>query len=165
MVRCIDAAREHIPEYASGDGPTKRDRLDVLTRSFGVRIRFDSLDHPSLLIPVAVGGWRYLLLDSELHRPTIGFVVRHELGHLANGDAEEGTHFHFNGPLPECETVADLFAFADLISSEDCAQGVEWVAEMMRDLVTLDYEPWYRRLEIDRLPSQLIRLRIQLDSR
>lgn len=123
-------------------------------------MRICDLDHPSLVLPPIAGAFR-LLISRELHRATREYVVRHELGHVITGDADEPAVMHFTGHLPECEDVADLFAFLDLITREECDEGPEYVAERMRELVVLDYAPWYLRLE--RLPVRLIRMRKLVD--
>lgn len=125
-----------------------------------LQTKVKALDHPCLLVP-PIAGRPCLIVDEGLHRATREYVLRHELGHFFAGDAEEPTLFHFTGALPEAEYVADLFAFADLISVADVEQGEEWIAHRMRELVVLEYEPWYLRTR--ELPAMLVRLRTLID--
>lgn len=61
------------------------------------------------------------------------------------------------------EEVADLFALADLMPAADVAQGEEWVAGRIRELVQVDYEPWY--LRVPALASGIVRMRQLIDER
>lgn len=125
-----------------------------------MQVKVRALDHPCLLVP-PFAGKACILLNSELHRGTRSYVLRHELGHVAAGDADEPTTLHFTGPLPEAEYVADLFAFADLITRDDCAEGVDWVERRVRDLVVLEHKHWY--LRASELAPRLIRMRRLVD--
>lgn len=161
--RVLDAigfARAICPGYARGERPAARDDLERLARYLNVQIRITRLDQPTILLPPIAGRYR-LLIDEAVHWGTRDYVVRHELGHVLAGDADEPTILQFAGPLPEAEDVADLFAFADLITNGDCEQGEGWVRERIESLVVVDYGPWYHRPA--ELAPQIIRLRERID--
>lgn len=155
VLDAIDFARRVCPSYANGTRPARSDEIERLCRYLNVQVRIGPMDHPCILMP-PIGGKYQLLLDEALHWGTRDYVIRHELGHLLAGDADEPTLFHFTGPLPEAEDVADLFAFADLLPDADLEQGRGWVETRMRDIVTVAYEPFYLRLP--RLAPRAIRL-------
>lgn len=160
VLDAIDFARRICPGYADGRGPAAKNDVETLARYLNVRMRVTRLDQPTILLPPVGGSYR-LLIDDRLHWGTRDYVIRHELGHVLAGDAAEPTVLHFAGPLPEAEDVADLFAFADMVTAEDCGQGVEWVRQRMEELVVVDYQPWYHRP--DDLAPKLIRLRERIE--
>ena len=145
--------------YGAGT-PTPRNDLERLARYLNVQVRVARLSQPAILLP-PIGGKYHLLIDEGLHWGTRDYVIRHELGHVLAGDADGPTILHFAGPLPEAENVADLFAFADLISGADCEEGPAWVESRIQRLVVVDYGPWYQRPP--ELAPRLIRLRERID--
>lgn len=168
VLDAIDFARRICPGYAMGTAPARRADIERLARYLNVKIRSADLDHPALLMP-PIGGHYHLLIDGSLHRGTWDFLVRHELGHVLAGDvaqtADELLIFQFTGALPEAETVADLFAFADLIApqlaTEQCVDNI--LPTMMRAAVEVDYPPWY--LRIPELAPRLVRLQKLIEER
>ena len=156
----IGTARLAVPDYARGNG-IRGGQVERLTAVFNLRIHRATSELPAVLTPPIAGKYR-LYLGSTLTRQAERFVVLHELGHVLAGDADEPTVLQFNGPLPQAEEVADLFALTGLVRREDCVEGTEWLQERIRELAPID-DPGWQVHRIARLAPRLIRIRRLLD--
>ncbi len=144
----IRIARRSCPSYGTGQRPLERRELGTVCGAHRMSVHVRALDVPSLLLPAVVGGGWRLLVDEHVDRSTRDlYLVRHELGHVLAGDADELTTFSVNYPLPPAEMVADLFAFSDLLTDIDLDQGSEWLGGRLRSLVALEHSAWYLRVE------------------
>lgn len=98
-------------------------------------------------------GYRRLYMSRYMPYEAAIYIELHECGHSLAGDADEPTILHFQGPLPEAEEVADLFALAGILSEEDCANGAEWAEKRIRELVPLDDRGWTQHRVRDLAPK------------
>ena len=75
--------------------------------------------------------------------------------YLFAGDLEEPTMFVFDGPLPESEEVADLFALLGILDPAELEQGPVYVEDRIRQLVPLENYGWatYR---VPRLATKVV---------
>jgi len=101
----------------------------------------EDMDAPAVLLPP----WRglYRLIMAPWVSPLLArHVTLHEVAHVIGGDIEEPTIFVFDGPLPEAEEVADLFALLGILDAAELEQGPEYVEARIRELVPLDNYGW-----------------------
>lgn len=116
--------------------------IERLLRAFGmIVLRADMVDIPAATWP-ETNGVTKVFLDAGVGPGLARYIKLHELGHRIAGDTSEPIYFVFNGPLPEAEPVADLFALLGVLDEVDTDQGPEWTEARIRELVPLDDRGW-----------------------
>lgn len=150
-----------VPDYARGGDPPSGDEIDHMLAFGYVKLHRAAIDIPAFLTP-PFAGYRRLLIAMWLPRSAAKYIELHETGHVLAGDADEPTFLQFNGPMPEAEEVADLFALAGVLTREDCEQGPEWVESRIRILVPLENVGW-QKYRIRELAPRAIRMRALID--
>lgn len=156
VLSAIATARMLVPHYGTGEFVTGVDR-DRLMSFAHVRIIRGNYETPAVLTTPFAGA-RWLFVARWLPAAVVRYLELHECGHCLSGDADEPTILHFQGPMPEAEEVADLFALAGVLSDEDAAQGREWVENQIRALVPLDDYGW-QTYRVPELAPKMIRMR------
>jgi hypothetical protein len=162
--RVLDAvkyARMLIPDYARGAHRVTRAEVGELCAYNRIRIHRVAMRTPAILTP-PFGGAHRLFLATWLHTGAELYVQLHENGHVICGDADEPTVLHFDGPLPEAEEVADLFALSGIVTASECAEGPAYVEQRIRELAPLEDRGWqvYR---VPALAPKLIRMKRLID--
>lgn len=160
VLNAIEAARKHVVHYAAGSRLTSR-QLEILRKGIGLEVHTADLSKPSILMPPFSGEYR-LVLDTGLSKQAVKYLTLHEIGHILAGDAEELTVLQFQGPLPEAEPVADLFALSGMIGVMDCLAGVDWVENQIRKVAPINDRGWQEH-RIERLAPKVVELRRKLD--
>jgi hypothetical protein len=156
VLSAITYARMMVPNYGDGSFVTGLDR-DKLLEFSRVKIIRGNYSEPAVLVPPFAGS-RWLFVARWLPSAVVRYLELHECGHCLAGDADEPTVLHFQGPMPEAEEVADLFALSALITDIDAEQGTEWVETRIRELMPFDDKGW----QVHRVPElapKVIRMR------
>lgn len=152
VLLALAEARQVCPRYGRGLAWSSDVELGALMRRAGLTVHPEDLggDVPAILVgPLGGCPSRYrLVVDRGLHRRTRdGYLVRHEIAHILADDASVPTWFQFDGPLPEAELVADVFAFMDLIGDADLEQGDRWAEAKVSCAVGFPSgSAWYLRV-------------------
>lgn len=152
----IQTARMMIPDYGTGRRPKGQeiDRLLAYSRIETIRTQQRT---PAVLTP-PFDGTRILFLSRVLPYQAAIYIELHECGHAIAGDADEPTILHFQGPIPEAEDVADLFALSAIISDADCEMGAEHVERRIRELAPIQDRGW-EQYRVAALTPRIMRLR------
>lgn len=147
VTTAVEEARRYVPGYGTGRPASSRE-LDRLLAAGGLKVlRADLRDVPVDVWPRTHGVIR-IFVDHSVGPAVLRYVKLHEAGHWLAGDAEEPIAFAFDGPLPEAEPVADLFALLGLLDRAEIEQGPEYVDGRLRELVPLDDRGW----QVHRIP-------------
>lgn len=104
-----------------------------------------------------INGVVHLFVSRDVGPQLLRYIKLHEIGHRLAGDLEEPTMFVFDGPLPEAEEVADLFAVVGILDRAEIGQGPEYVESRIRELVPLDNYGW-QTYRIPRLAGRVCEL-------
>lgn len=156
VLDAIRCARASVPHYGSSI-VTGHDRDRLLAWSH-VEIIRGNYDAPAVLT-TPFAGRRWLFVARWLPAAVVRYIELHECGHVMAGDCEEPTVLRFQGPLPEAEEVADLFALSAILSDADCELGAAWVEDKIRLLVPLEDRGW-QNYRVPRLAPKVIRMRV-----
>ena len=150
----MQAAREIVPEYGAGR-PVTSAEIDRMLRLHSMEVLRAPIGVPADVWP-PLQGVVYVFVDDAVGPALLRYIKLHELGHRLAGDLEEPTMFVFDGPLPEAEEVADLFALLGVLDSAVLEQGAEFIEDRIRELVPLDDRGWqtYRIPRLARTLSQ-----------
>lgn len=155
-LHAITLARMMVPNYGRGVTPTGLE-IDQLLAFGHIKLHRANIDSPAILTP-PFGGWRRLIIAQWLPRAAAKYIELHECGHSLAGDADEPTFLQFQGPLPEAEEVADLFALAGIMTEADCSQGAGYAEQRILELVPLEDRGW-RWHRVPRLAPMAVRMR------
>ncbi len=101
-----------------------------------------------------IDGVVHIFVDHSVGPQLLRYIQLHEVGHYLAGDLEEPTRFNFDGPLPEAEEVADLFALRGVLDAAELEQGASYIEGRIRELVPLEDRGWQTH-RIPRLASRL----------
>lgn len=157
MLDAIKYARMMIPDYGTGRRPLGVE-IDLLLEFGRIRIRRVHMEDLAYLTHPLHDGYRRLYMTRYLPYEAAIYIELHECGHSLAGDADEPTILHFQGPLPEAEEVADLFALSAILADQDCAHGPEWAESRIRQLVPLEDRGW-QTYRVPQLAPKIIHLR------
>lgn len=155
VIGLVAEARLAVGDY--GTRPVTDDELRELSGVFNLECSSTDLSVPAILFPPVAGKYRLVMGDS-LPRPVRRYIQLHELAHVLAGEADEPMQMVFDGPLPENEDVADLFALLGIIEEVHILEGGGWLEQQIREAVPLDDYGW-QRYRIPRLSRKLPRVR------
>lgn len=162
VLRLIEKARSVVADYAEGHNSDSRRKANELLEAHGVKVNQADLSVPSILAP-GIAGSRRLTLSSRLSHSGKTYILLHEAGHVLAGDADEPAQLHFQGALPEGETVADLFALSEIINPVEAEGGEELVRGLIYKRVDIDDRGW-KRYRVKRLAPMVIDIRARLEN-
>ena len=134
------AARSIVPTYGTGR-PATSYQIDRLLEACSMELVRANISVPADVWP-EIDGVAYLFVGPHVGPAELRYIKLHEIGHRLAGDLEEPTIFVFDGPLPESEEVADLFALLGILDAAELEQGPEYVEARIRELVPLDNYGW-----------------------
>ncbi len=141
----VGEARLAVGSY--GQRPVIDQELNLLTRVFNIECGSAPLSVPAMLLPPVEGKFQ-VIFQEGLGRAVRRYITLHELGHVLAGEAEEPMQMVFEGPLPDNEDVADLFALLGIIDPVHDQEGPEWIEQQIRQAVPLDDRGW----QVHRIP-------------
>lgn len=153
-------AREVVEGYGAGR-PVREDEVQTLLRACSMCVLRAELGVPADAWP-PTEGVVYLFVDHSVGPTLLRYIQLHEIGHRLAGDLDEPTAFIFDGPLPEAEEVADLFALLGVLDAAEIAQGPRFVESRIRARVPLDNYGW-QKYRVPRLAGKLTRLRATME--
>lgn len=150
------AARELLPAYGSGRPATSAE-IDHLLAVCSMEVVRADISVPADVWP-PIDGVINVFVALHIGPAELRYIKLHEIGHRLAGDLEEPTLFVFDGPLPESEEVADLFALVGILDSAEIDQGPDYVEERIRELVPFDNYGW-QTYRVPRLARKLVRVK------
>lgn len=156
MAAAVSAAREFVPSYAESH-PVRAAEVDVLLRACSMKVLRADIQIPADTWP-PLDGVVHVFVDHGVGPLLLRYIKLHEIGHQFAGDLDEPTMFVFDGPLPEAEEVADLFALLGVLDAAEVEHGPEFVETRIRELVPLDNYGW-QTFRVPRLAGKLVVLR------
>ena len=124
--RLVERAREVVPSYAASVAPVRTDQVSALMAAADCHVEvfpFQS-DTVAMVLPRCEGVYP-VLLNRTADQTDRFFALRHELGHVLNGDVDGPVFLADEGYMSGAERAADLFALADLVPGW-------WIAEVRR---------------------------------
>jgi hypothetical protein len=124
--RLVERAREVVPSYAASVAPVRTDQVSALMAAADCHVEvfpFQS-DTVAMVLP-RCGGVYPVLINRAAEQTDRFFALRHELGHVLNGDVDGAVFLADEGYMSGAERAADLFALADLVPGW-------WIAEVRR---------------------------------
>jgi hypothetical protein len=124
--RLVGCAREVVGSYAGPVAPVRTDQVAELMAAAGCHVEvfpFQS-DTVAMVLP-RCGGVYLVLINRAAEQTDRFFALRHELGHVLNGDVDGAVFLADEGYMSGAERAADLFALADLVPGW-------WIAELRR---------------------------------
>jgi hypothetical protein len=124
--RLVAGARAVVPSYAGPVAPVRTDQVGELLAAAGCHVEvfpFQS-DTVAMVLP-RCGGVYPVLINRAAEQTDRFFALRHELGHVLNGDVDGAVFLADEGYMSGAERAADLFALADLVPGW-------WIAEVRR---------------------------------
>jgi hypothetical protein len=124
--RLVASAREVVESYAGPVAPVRTDQVGALLAAFDCHVEvfpFHS-DTVAMVLP-RCGGVYPVLVNRAAEQTDRFFALRHELGHVLNGDVDGAVFLADEGYMSGAERVADLFALADLVPGW-------WISELRR---------------------------------
>jgi Zn-dependent peptidase ImmA (M78 family) len=124
--RLVERAREMVPSYAASVAPVRTDQVSALMAAAECHVEvfpFQS-DTVAMVLPKCEGVYP-VLINRAAEQTDRFFALRHELGHVLNGDVDGAVFLADEGYMSGAERAADLFALADLVPGW-------WIAELRR---------------------------------
>lgn len=157
VTEAVRAARRTVPTYGTGR-PVRGSEVGELLAAGSFRVLRCDLDGIPADTWPPVKGVVNLFIDVAVGPDLARYIKLHEIGHRLAGDLEEPTKFIFDGPLPEAEEVADIFALFGVLDAAEIEQGEAYVEARIRELVPLDNYGWatYR---VPRLAGQVVTMK------
>lgn len=155
VVGLVAEARLAVHDY--GTRALKSADVSRLAAEFNIEFGSADISIPVILFPPVDGRYQVIFQDG-LSESLRRYATLHELAHVLRGDVEEPTRQVFDGPLPECEDVCDLFALLGIVDPIHDEHGSDWLESQIRELVPLDDRGWQVH-RIPRLAKKLPRAR------
>ena len=124
--RLVAGARAVVPSYAASVAPVRTDQVSALMAAADCHVEvfpFQS-DTVAMVLPRCEGVYP-VLINRAAEQTDRFFALRHELGHVLNGDVDGAVFLADEGYMSGAERAADLFALADLVPGW-------WIAEVRR---------------------------------
>jgi len=116
VVELVRSAQRIEPRYGHGPIPASTAEISNLLRRATCRVYFvRGATGAKAMALVPIAGYYRIGIRADLSVEERRFAIRHELGHILNGDADDWITLADRGYLTWEERVADLFALADLI--------------------------------------------------
>lgn len=159
MLALVQEARRHVPSYGLA-APIASADVCTLAEAAGLQIHTaaEEMVSPAVLLPPWRG--RHQLVLARWVSPLLErYVTLHEIAHVLGGDIDEPTIMAYEGPLPESEEVADLFALLGILDQAELEQGPEFVEQRIRELVPLDNYGW-QTYRVPRLAGKVVELKV-----
>jgi hypothetical protein len=142
----VHYAQRFQSRYASGTVPASTSELWQLLRGATCRVyEIEPRPGARAIVTPPIAGYYRIGIKRDLSVTERAFALRHELGHVLAGDAEEPVRLVDRGYLTWAERLADLFALADLVPGRLIATlrriRMPW-ADVRREIERLICDDW-----------------------